>query len=61
MEFEKASFQSKISANKRISKTDKTEAIWAKETNNKLATKLNEATSKLWHVLRVEWFNNLGR
>ncbi|HHF2887930.1 hypothetical protein ND926_14300 [Vibrio diabolicus] len=35
MEFEKANFQSKVSANKSVSKTDKIEAIRAKETNNK--------------------------
>jgi len=54
MEFEKANFQSKMSANKRISKTDKLEAIWAKETHHKPTPKTNEATHKLWHVLRVE-------
>ncbi len=47
MEFGKADFQCEISANKRISKTDKIEAIWAKEINNKPTTKLNEATHKL--------------
>lgn len=61
MEFEKANFQNNISANKRISKTDKMEATWAKETHNKPATKPNEAIRKPWHVLRVEWFKNLGR
>ena len=61
MEFEKANFQNNISANKRISKTDKIEATWTKETNNKLATKLSEATRKLWHVLQFEWFKNLRR
>lgn len=61
MEFEKANFQNNISAKKRISKTDKIEATWTKETNNKLATKLSEATRKLWHVLQVEWFKNLRR
>lgn len=61
MEFGKAAFQSDISANKRVSKTDEIEAIWANETNKKPTTKMNEATRKLWHVLRVEWFKNLGR
>ncbi len=61
MEFEKANFQSEISANKPISKTGKIEAIWAKETNNKQTRKPNEATRKPWHVLRGEWFKNLRR
>ncbi len=61
MEIEKANFQSEISANRHVSATDKLEAIWAQETNNKPTTKLNEATRKLWHVLQVEWFKNLGR
>lgn len=61
MDFGKTNFQSKMSANKRISKTDKLEAIWAKETNNKQTRKPNEATRKLWHVLRVKWFKNLRR
>ncbi|ARN66064.1 hypothetical protein FORC36_1547 [Vibrio vulnificus] len=54
MEFGKINFQSKMSANKRVSKTDKIETICAKETNNKPAPKPNEATRKPWHVLRVE-------
>lgn len=61
MEFGKINFQSKMSANKRVSKTDKIETICAKETNNKPAPKPNEATRKPWHVLRVEWFKNLGK
>ena len=54
MEFGKVDFQSKVSANKRVSKTDKIETICAKETSNKPAPKPNEATRKPWYVLRVE-------
>ena len=61
MEFGKANFQSEIPANKPILKAGKIEAIWAKETNNKQTRKPNEATRKLWHVLRVKWFKNLRR
>ena len=46
MELGKTDFQSKVSTNKLVSKTDKIETICAKETNNKPAPKPNEATRK---------------
>ncbi|PMT58818.1 hypothetical protein C1S83_24835 [Vibrio parahaemolyticus] len=61
MELGKTNFQSKVSANKRVSKTDKIETTCAKETNNKPAPKPNEAARKPWHVLRGERFKNSGR
>ncbi|KGT34485.1 hypothetical protein HC02_17380 [Vibrio parahaemolyticus] len=61
MEFGKTTFQSEVSTNKRVSKTDNFEAIWTKETNNKPTQEANEATRETWHVLRIESFKNLGR
>ncbi len=61
MEFEKANFQSKVSANKRISKTDKIEAIWAKETNNKPTIKPNEATHETLTCFTGSVIQELGK
>lgn len=61
MKFGKADYRNEIPANKPVSKADKLKAIWAKETDNKPTRKPNEATCETWHVLRIEWFKNLGR